>query len=137
MLKNLSQFKGFTLIELMVTLVLIGILAKIAYPAYTNYLFKAHRTDGMSTLMSMQVAQEKYRYGNSTYGTLAQVWNNVAISPNGYYSLTVPANTSSSYTLTATAIGTQAADAENGVSCTPLSITVTGSSVVKTPSGCW
>lgn len=133
----LDEIKGFTLIELVVTLLVVAILITVAAPTYRTYILKSHRADGTSTLMAMQLAQEKYRFNNTQYGTLAQVWGGVTSSPNGYYQLGISNISATGYTLTATAQGTQANDSETGTSCATLTITVNGSSVAKTPSACW
>lgn len=133
----LNKLKGFTLIELMIALVIAGLLAYLAYPSYLAYARKSNRVDGTSTLMAMQLAQEKYRFSNTQYGTLAQVWGGVTTSSKGYYQLAISNVSGSTYTLTATAQGSQANDNEGSVSCTPLVITVNGASVTKTPAACW
>ena len=52
--------QGFTLIELVIVISLIGILAMIAIPAYNDSVTKARRTDGQSALMDLMVRQERY-----------------------------------------------------------------------------
>jgi len=64
---------GFTLIELMIVVAIIGILAGIAYPAYQDYVTRAKRADAKVALLSLQLAQEKYRANNVSYGTLFQL----------------------------------------------------------------
>lgn len=80
--------RAFTLIELMIVVAIIGILAAIAYPAYDSYIRNAQRADGMAALIEMQLAQERFRVNNPTYGTLAQIGASTS-SPDGYYALTV------------------------------------------------
>ncbi|TRX02946.1 type IV pilin protein [Candidatus Methylobacter oryzae] len=127
-----KRSSGFTLIELMITVAIIGILAGIAYPSYTSYVTQAKRGDGKAGLLKLQQAQEKYRANNTTYGTLAQL-GAANSSPDGQYTLAVTTNTATSYTLTATPTFTDA-------QCNVLGIdqagtrTVTGTSSV---ADCW
>lgn len=52
--------RGFTLIELMIALVVIAILASVAYPSYTRYMTRMHRAQAQSYLM--EIAQRQYQY---------------------------------------------------------------------------
>src|SRR5210317_2023145 len=52
---------GFTLIEMMIAVAIIGILAAIAYPSYQNSILKSRRSDGIATALAVQVAQERFR----------------------------------------------------------------------------
>ena len=114
--------QGFTLIEIMIALLIIGILAGIAVPNYTDYVLKAKRSDAQTALDNMAAAQEIY-YSNNQY-VYTDVVDNVggALSPNGKYilSITMPA-AADSYTLTATAIGAQMADTD----CLVMTLTST------------
>jgi len=60
---------GFTLIELMVTVVVAGILAAIAIPSYQTYMMKSRREDARTTLSAMVQAQERYRSNNVAYSS--------------------------------------------------------------------
>lgn len=65
----IARNRGFTLIEMMIVVVIVAILAAIAYPAYTNAITKARRSDGVDALLNIQALQEKYRANNPSYGT--------------------------------------------------------------------
>ena len=129
--------RGFTLIELMIAVAILAILAIAALPMYTDQVRKSRRYDATSTLLSIEQEQELYRTNNATYGTLAQVWNGVAATPEGLYTITIANPTGTGYTLTATAVGDQANDDENGTGCDPLVITVNGLNTTRTPAVCW
>jgi prepilin-type N-terminal cleavage/methylation domain-containing protein len=64
--------RGFTLIELMIVVAIVGILAAIAIPQYTNYVYRAKRTEAMSMLSSIKVAQETYRALKDCYAPVAR-----------------------------------------------------------------
>ena len=78
-----SQHKGFTLIELMVTVAIIGILASIALPSYSQYVIRARLTDGQKILSSYALAQEQYFQNNNRYATAAD-GTTCGVAVNGY-----------------------------------------------------
>ena len=59
--------QGFTLIEVMITVVIIGILASIAYPSYIDYVVKSGRSEGVAAVMKVANLQEQYYLDNRSY----------------------------------------------------------------------
>lgn len=129
MKKQHQAIFGFTLIELMITVAIIGIIASIAYPSYIEQVRKTRRTNAQSDLVEMASFMERFYTENFTYVGAALPFTESPKQGNPkYYDLTV-ATTALTYTLTATAKGTQTAD-----SCGDLTLTNTGAS---TPANCW
>lgn len=59
--------RGFTLIEVMITVAIVGILAAVAYPSYTGYVAKGNRAEGRAAVMKMLQDQERYFTQMNTY----------------------------------------------------------------------
>jgi type IV pilus assembly protein PilE len=133
----MKKIKGITAIELMIALAIVAILAVIAVVIYTSQVRQGRRADGIDSLTSLSLAEERYRANNLTYGTLAQVWSGVTTSKGGYYVLSITNVSATNYTLTATAQGDQASDADGATSCTSLQLNVSSGTITKTPSICW
>jgi type IV pilus assembly protein PilE len=102
-----SAAAGFTLIELMITVAIVGVLAAIAYPSYTQYVRKSNRTDATRTMM--QGAQALQRCYSATYAYTGCAAATSGTSPGGWYTVTVTP-TATSYTIIATPLGVQVKD---------------------------
>jgi type IV pilus assembly protein PilE len=110
------RMRGFTLIELVITIAIIAILAAIAIPSYENYLFRARRADGREMLQRIASAQERFYTNRMRYSddltTNAGLNLGTANSEAGHYAIAVVvAADGQSYTLTATPQGVQTDDA--------------------------
>lgn len=118
-----GNYKGFTLVELVIVVAIIGILAAIAYPSYTQYKIKAQRTDAQSEMLYIAQRMQTYRVANGTFAgaTVATVYGGVDTTPKqgtALYQLTFDpvTTTANGWTLIAKPIaGKQQAD--NGWIC--------------------
>lgn len=143
----IKQNRGFTLIEMMIVLAILGVIAAIAVPSFVDSVRKARRSDGTDALLYIQQLQEKYRANNTDFGSLAEIGypnggNATVYSSDGYYSLTTDGqDNTTAYTVTAAAVGgtSQASDTGNPVDCTSLTLTVTAADPrgTRAPAECW
>ena len=125
---NRYRFKkresGFTLIEILVVLAILGILVMIAAPTYQDSVRKSRRSDGMQDLMELSARQERFYAQNSTYTTDLNTAAGLNLdrdlvaglvpSSERHYTLAAAAggtgSITTSYVLTATPVGAQADD---------------------------
>ncbi|WP_417685296.1 type IV pilin protein [Pseudidiomarina gelatinasegens] len=122
-----KKLSGMTLIELMIVVAIIGIIAAIAYPNFTNYVKQGRRADAMGELMKLQMAQEEYRLRNASYASIADLG---FTSSSEFYTFSVTNIGAETYTLTATATGAQTSDTD----CATMSINQNDQ---KIPATCW
>ncbi|MEA3176907.1 MAG: type pilus assembly protein PilE [Gammaproteobacteria bacterium] len=138
---------GFTLVELMVTIVVASILLSIAVPAYQAQVRKSRRTEARMALMDLATREERYYsvnndYSNSAlqlgYGTDdAQIKDRTV--GNGYYQVTVDSTLAkppqrAGFTITAKAFGTQSKDAP----CQTFAVDQSGTqSSTPSTTDCW
>lgn len=130
--------RGFTLIEMMITVAIIGILAAIIYPSYTSYVLRGYRSEGIAQLNDAVARMERYYAQNNTYATattLATLGITNANSTNSRFTLSAPTVTATTYTLQTVAQGAQQKD----TGCTTLSITQDGtrSPDPSSTTNCW
>ncbi len=125
--------RGFTLIELMITLVVAGILAAVAYPAFTGYTQRARRADAIKVLTALVQAQERYRSNQSNYASSLEDLNTDVslLTPN--YEVAIagvgnPASLATGYVMTASI---KAGSAQAGDStCAKMRVTLVAATVI-------
>jgi type IV pilus assembly protein PilE len=109
MINNTRTMQGFTLVEMMIVVTVIGILAAIVYPSYQEYVLRSNRSEGMAFLNDAAARQERFLSQNNAFATTAaQLGYSTSSSPTGLYTLGVSATAATSYSLTATPSRTDA-----------------------------
>ena len=145
----LRRIGGFTLIELMIVVAIVAILATLATANYRSYMLRTNRNEGRIALMQIQAAQEKYFLQNNAYATTMALvvapttsgglgvtsLTAGGVTPNGYYTISLPAATATTYTAQAVATGSQTND--KPVLCRTFSINDQGVRSPPDSSGCW
>ena len=123
---------GFTLIELMITVAIIGILATVAYPSYTQYIIRGNRAAAKAQMLDIANRQQQFMLANRAYATRAMLTTSgyalpTEVSTKYSYSITLGTGAVPDYLITFTAIGSQASDGDLTLN----------SEWVKTPTSKW
>jgi len=132
-----KYMRGVTLTELMIVVVIVSILAAIAYPNYRQFVDRAKRNEAKSCLLQVATLQERFYLQNNSYTTdmtnlgFAAAANN--ITDSGAYSCTVNAANANTFTATATY---QLGGAEAG-KCLTFTIDGAGTKGSAPSADCW
>jgi type IV pilus assembly protein PilE len=100
---------GFTLIEMMIALVVVGLLAMVAMPSLMDAIRKSRRGEAFAALSAIQQAQERWRGSNASYtATLSSLnvpnLNAAGNTSSGNYALSIDGSSQTGYTVTATGV---------------------------------
>jgi type IV pilus assembly protein PilE len=141
----MKKVNGFTLVEMLIAVAIVGILAAIAYPSYMDYVRKSNRAEAKTELMDVATRLQRCytsfaRFDDSAncpvYADLTD-GNGIDTRGKGLYNIRITAldggSTRTTYELSAVAVESpQTEDTMNG--CEILSLSHTG---VRTPQICW
>lgn len=98
---RLTATKGFSLIELLVVVAILGILMAIAMPAYNQYVIRANKAAAKAFLLEVASREEQFLIGNGNYGTLTDLKMTISEDINRYFDVTLTTGTNSGSTVIA------------------------------------
>lgn len=125
---------GFSLIELMIAIVIVGILASIALPSYRDYVRRGWRAETQAHMMDIAGRQGQFLIDNRAYAsTVSALGLTTPSSITGKYTIAIVADDSPpAFTVTATPTGDQAND-----QCGTLTLDSTGAKTASGTGSCW
>lgn len=127
----MGKQRGFTLVELMIVVVVIGILASVAIPSYNNYSIRGKLAEGTSTLSDARVKMEQFFQDNRTYvgGTCPATTTNFTYACSNL--------TATTYTITATGTGSLSVFSYSIDQSNTKQTTALKSGWGTVPANCW
>lgn len=129
---------GFSLIELMITVTIVGILAAVGYPSYTSFVAKSNRSAAESHVLTLANKQEQYFLDKRQYTDTATDLMATPTDVSDHYAITITTGTTPpSYIITATPNTAQRA---SDAACGTLTLTQNGTKGISgsgTVAKCW
>jgi type IV pilus assembly protein PilE len=135
-----NKMRGFTLIEAMIVVALIGIIIAFGYPSYRDQVMKSRRADGMAALLELADRMERHYSDVGTYmkadGTDIAVIDVFPSFSSDYYTLSIDSQDNISFTVSAARKGSQLNDKCGKFTLTSQGVkSVSGGSLSK--EDCW
>lgn len=131
-----KQQSGFSLVELMVVVAIVGILSSIAYPAYSDYVRKARRSDAQQHLMALAQQNQQYFMDRRQYASAASSLLDTPASVSTYYTITINVNAGPPASFSISAAPTSAGG-QNQDSCGTVTIASSGAKTASGGTSCW
>jgi len=130
------KMRGITLLELMIVVVIVGIMAAIAYPNYRDFAARAKRNEAKAILLEIAQNQERFYLQNSTYGTLSQLGYaaDIITTDTGSYDVTIaPPPDASNFT----AVASFKLGGSEAGKCLTFTVDGRGSQTSLPDTACW
>ncbi len=118
--------RGFTIVELLIAVVVVGVLAAVALPSFLDSIRKGRRAEAFAAISAVQQAQERFRGNNANYASTVSALTAlgaVATSANGRYAISVANASATGYDIVAD--GTGSGQASDGT-CAKLAVRAAG-----------
>jgi type IV pilus assembly protein PilE len=147
--KFVKRNLGFTLIELMAVVAVVAILAAIALPSFIAQIRHSRRSEVQGAIQSAALAEERVRADCTTYVSVsgAAGWTTAPAGcgatlggnpyTSTYYTLAISNSSGTTYTITASAVGSQTNDSAFGTPCSALTYRYASGAIDKAPTACW
>ena len=147
-----GQRRGFTLIELMIAVAVVGILMAIAYPSFMDQVRKSRRADAVVALTAVQQAQERWRSNRAAYSSVLGPPPTTglglpAVSSSGYYNIAIIAASTNTTSYEIQAVANPGTSQTADSNCTRLGVRMVGGNLSygsgttgldwTDPSRCW